>query len=163
MKLIVFLMGFVFIAGCGSASSNVSPVEEDTKEAAPTEPTTPEAPIPNTEREDVESTNVVGIWENSSCGERKYRRVINFLKDGKLEAVDEVAPCPSDRQCVWSGIIHWYGTWTIENRTVSLDIQPAKDGKMPEILPDEFVILNQDPVSIGGREGSNVCPYQKSK
>ncbi|MCP4600830.1 MAG: hypothetical protein GY847_09915 [Proteobacteria bacterium] len=163
MKRLFCLMGLVFVAGCGSASSSGSPVEKGTKTVKPTETETKEAPIPIDEEEESEPVKVTGEWENSSCGERKYRRSITFLEDGKFEAVDEVAPCPPDVQCIKSGIINWHGTWSLEDRSIALDIQPFEGRKMPEILPSGFVILRQDPVSVGGREGDIICPYQKSK
>jgi len=101
-----------------------------------------------------------GRWENSSCGERKFLRRINFSDDGTFAAVDEVAPCPPKVVCVWSGIVHWRGTWEREGKLLRLTLEPIDGKKQPEAPPDTFVVLGADPPSIGEQAGDLTCPYQ---
>jgi hypothetical protein len=102
----------------------------------------------------------VGRWENSSCGERKFLRRINFTDDGTFAALDEVAPCPPKVVCVWSGIIHWRGTWKLDGPLIRLAIEPIAGKKPPEAPPETFVVLADDPPSIGEQAGDLTCPYQ---
>ena len=102
----------------------------------------------------------VGRWENASCGERKFLRRINFADDGKFAAVDEVAPCPPKVVCVWSGIVHWRGSWALDDRLIRLSIEPIAGKKPPEAPPETFVVLSEEPPSIGEQAGELTCPYQ---
>ena len=102
-----------------------------------------------------------GSWENASCGDRTHLRRINFLDGGRFTAIDEVAPCPPKVQCVWSGIIRWSGDWRLDGRRITIEIKPGKDERAPESLPEEYIVLGEDPLSIGERIGELVCPYRR--
>jgi hypothetical protein len=165
MKLFVVSIAAAFVFGCGSTSSNSSqPSEEDKSEKQlPLTATAQEKPVFEASNNEPRQIDITGMWENSSCGDRKYRRQVNLVEDGQFNAVDEVAPCPPDKKCVWSGIIRWNGTWTLKNRAIALDVKTPASGKLPETIPEEFVVLGEDPVSIGERGGDIICPYQKRK
>ncbi len=162
MKLLVLTMGAVLFAGCGGASSGGTAAEDNEGQAQD-----PAAQGKDGNAETPLSTaapvDITGPWENSSCGDRQYRRQITFQEGGKFAAVDEVAPCPPGTQCVWSGIVYWHGTWSLVDHTISLNSKPVEAGKMPEQLPEEFVVLAEQPLSIGEKYGEIICPYQKKK
>ena len=104
-----------------------------------------------------------GTWENGSCGERKYLRKVSFEIGGRFTAVDEIAPCPPDLPCDLPGIINWSGAWSVDDKDIRIESSESPDGRMPEIVPDSFVILINEPISIGEKKGSLVCPYTKQK
>jgi hypothetical protein len=103
----------------------------------------------------------VGVWENSSCGEREFLRRIELKGDGTFSAVDEVAPCPPEAKCVWSGVINWRGTWEKAGERIALSLEPVPGEKPLEFQPEGFVILAEDPVSIGEQTGELVCPFRR--
>jgi len=140
----------VLVLGCGGAGTNQG-VEAD-------EGPEPEAPAAQVAAD--ETADVVGSWENGSCGDREYNRRINFLKSGNFTAIDAVAPCPPDAQCVWSGIIRWSGGFEVDGDVIRLTVKPVEGEKMPDTMPTEFVVLGRDPLSIGERAGELVCPYR---
>lgn len=141
----------VLALGCGGAGSNHE-VETDQEPK-------PEAPASSTEADG--PVDVIGSWENGSCGDREYNRRVNFLGSGNFTAIDAVAPCPPKARCVWSGIIRWSGSWDIDGELIRLEIKPAEGEKMPDTVPTEFVVLGRDPLSIGERTGELVCPYRR--
>ena len=111
---------------------------------------------------DVAPTETIqGIWENSSCGERKYLRRVQFRGDGSFTAVDEVAPCPPSATCVWSGIINWGGSWKKIDEVIEIVPVFNKSSKAPETVPTGFLVLSQDPLSLGERDGDVVCPFKR--
>lgn len=105
--------------------------------------------------------SVTGVFENSSCADRKYLRRIKFLEDGSFTALDAVAPCPEGAQCVWSGIIHWRGTWKMSGDVIQIIPEFSGTEKRPETVPAEFVVLSRAPVALGEKMGDVVCPYQR--
>jgi len=143
-------------AGCGAAGSGNG--------AAGAEPTPAAAPDAGeaAAAEPAPAAPIVGGWENGSCGERHYRRLVRFFEDGRFTGLDEVAPCPPKAQCVWSGIIHWKGSWSFDGKRVSLEIEPIEGEKTPEAQPEEFEVVSADPFSIGERSGDVVCPYRRA-
>jgi hypothetical protein len=166
------IVAMLIVGGCastnageagGTTASDTAEPEDRSLEARPDDGSGEDPPRPAAT--EVEGPiDITGLWENASCGERKYRRKITFLeRDSKFVAVDEVAPCPPGATCVWSGIINWHGSWTIEGRTVRLKAKPLKSSKMPERLPEAFTILGTDPVSIGEQSNGVICPYQKTR
>ncbi|MDJ0763282.1 MAG: hypothetical protein QNJ97_09865 [Myxococcota bacterium] len=163
MKCMWGLLLLICIFGCSAATARAPVTEQDgaSKRALPAgangAPTTLEA----TESSTSSAPSPIGVWENASCGDRKFNRQITFLTNGRFAAIDQVAPCPPDETCVWSGIIEWHGTWKINGRLILIDVATTKAGKMPEQLPDGFVVLTESPLSIGERNGPLVCPYQQ--
>ncbi|MCP4674451.1 MAG: hypothetical protein GY854_02825 [Deltaproteobacteria bacterium] len=173
MKMLIVMAGVALITGCvalitgcgGTSSNGAAPKDEPSmaegsQAQAATADTTAENPA---ETEKVNSASIIGPWENSSCADRKYRRQIIFQEGDKFVAVDEVAPCPPNARCVWSGIINWHGTWSLENDLITLEMTPTKSGKPPENPPEQFVVLGENPISIGEKSGETICPYQKRK
>ncbi|MFO8072871.1 MAG: hypothetical protein R6V85_13440 [Polyangia bacterium] len=149
-------------AACGSAS-NGSPGGAS-PETGTTEPGASSAAARDVDPErgaaGVVEPGLLGAWENSSCGERKYRRRIEFFADGRFSALDEVAPCPPGAQCVWSGIVRWQGSWKIDGDLIELEPKPIEGERPLENPPDAFVVLGRDPYSIGEKTGELVCPYR---
>ena len=143
----------LFATGCGAGPG--SPATTGSVEAEPGSQAS--GPLSDEESE------IVGTWENSSCGERQYRRRIDFLAGGRLDAVDEVAPCPPNAKCVWSGIIRWKGSWSLDGKEISVQIEPVESERVPELLPDGYLVLDDDPISIGEKTGEIICPYQKAQ
>ncbi len=162
MKLRYFFSSIVFIVGCGGATASINP-EVDSPKVEPTPQQTALGEPPGSNEEDVSTPDFLGKWHNASCGERKYRREINFIDTGKFTAVDEEAPCPKGENCALPGIVEWQGTWTQNDKTIPLNVIPKAKTKAPERLPLEFVILREDPISIGERDNHLICPYQKSE
>lgn len=112
--------------------------------------------------EDTASEETIqGVWENSSCGERKYLRRVQFRGDSAFTAVDEVAPCPPSAKCVWSGIINWGGSWKRIDDVIEIVPVFDKSSKAPETVPTEFLVLSKNPLSLGERDGDVVCPFQR--
>jgi hypothetical protein len=147
--------------GCGAAGSE--PATGDDQQAAEATGATDNGagePAPINPTDALAGFSPVGRWENSSCGDRQFLRRINFTDDGKFVAVDEVAPCPPKVVCVWSGIVHWRGSWKLEERLIRLTLEPIQNQKQPEVAPDAFVVLGADPPSIGEQAGELTCPYQ---
>jgi hypothetical protein len=104
---------------------------------------------------------LIGGWQNASCGERDYLRKYEFHKNGTFAAVDEVAPCPEEAECVTSGIIEWQGTWSLGDLGIELTPRPKEGGKLPEQVPESFVVLSMSPLSIGEKTGQLVCPFRR--
>jgi hypothetical protein len=165
MKAFFLSIAAVAVMGCGSLGSNGSrPTEKSEGKGKPPPPArTDEEPVSKAPDNGSKLLDVTGMWENSSCGERKYKRTINFVKEGRFNAMDEIAPCPPEKKCVWSGIVLWRGTWFLQDRSVKLDIEPLQTDKLPETMPEEFVVLTEEPVSVGEKSGDIICPYQKGK
>jgi hypothetical protein len=163
MKYLAFVLSMV-VAGCGGAGAGESTSQEAPViapiQATAVEPDT-QTPEPVVAKEKTGPVDITGAWENSSCGERQYPRKVSFNDKGTFTGLDEVAPCPPNAMCVWSGIISWGGTWKLEDRDIVIDIKPIGGDKQPDSLPKGFVVLATDPVSIGEREGDVICPYQK--
>ncbi|HUT77298.1 MAG TPA: hypothetical protein VM285_06415 [Polyangia bacterium] len=152
----------LLLAACGSAGANGPAGDEPVPPTAP-EPATPEAvePAAVAEGGGGDAAGLVGAWENGSCGERKYRRRVELFADGRFAAVDEVAPCPPGARCVWSGIIRWQGTWSLEGRILTITVEPAKGDRLPDVVPGSFEIIADDPVALAERTVDLVCPYRR--
>jgi hypothetical protein len=105
------------------------------------------------------------VWQNGSCGDRKYVRKLTFNEDGTFTARDEVAPCPEgrDQQCVSSGVIDWQGRWTLAARTIRIEVEAGESGRLPDQVPDAFVVLSDSPLAIGEKRDRLVCPYRNEK
>lgn len=154
MKYWVFGIAIIALAGCQKKSST----EVVTKHF----PNIPQ-PVPAAQPEpfQLQASALAGEWQNASCGERQYLRRITFVADGTFTAIDEVAPCPEDAQCVSSGIIEWRGTWRTDGKTIPIEATPAEEGRLPELLPEAFVVVAEAPLSVGEQIGSTVCPYRR--
>jgi hypothetical protein len=151
----------LLLAACGSAGANGQAGDEPVPRAAP-------APGPDGEDEPaaasgsgISADGLAGAWENASCGERKYRRRIEFFAGGRFAAVDEVAPCPPGARCVWSGIIRWQGTWRLEHRSISIAVEPTEGDRLPEVVPGSFEVVADAPATLAERTGELVCPYRR--
>ena len=166
MKRLIIFTGLLLFSGCGAAHSEQDRTGERAAKEAVSPSVSPEDP--SAEKGDLAEDrsaetggDLLGVWEKASCGDRKYVRRVTFKKEGNFTAVDEVAPCPEQGNCVSSGILHWEGTWSKNEETIDLEITPKDGAKLPEEIPATFVILRPDPISIGERDKHLVCPYQK--
>jgi hypothetical protein len=104
---------------------------------------------------------LVGTWQNGSCGERQYLRKITFGEVGEFQAVDEIAPCPEGETCAVTGIAHWHGTWMAEGKTITIEALPREGEKLPDQIPEAYVVVAETPLSIGEQLGKTVCPYRR--
>ncbi len=164
MKVMMILVS-VLLVGCGAAGPGGGAAEVEEAQAADDTAVSDAPGVVAGSDEKTPQGEVVGSWENASCGERQYIRRIAFDKAGTFVAVDEVAPCPPNEQerCVSSGIIEWRGSWILTDNTITLEAEPVEGGKMPELVPDGFVVLSRNPFSLGESIGELVCPYQRAK
>jgi hypothetical protein len=87
---------------------------DDTTVDVPPLPSASETPISS------QTPDLSGTWSSATCGKRAYERIIIVTSDGKFTADDRVSPCPPDKQCVWSGIVHRTGTWKRVALTLAL-------------------------------------------
>ncbi len=153
MKRIIIIATLVW--GCGGADTPVEPQRPlpppDMDAGAPVESDAPEL-----------SSGLSGLWQNASCGDRKYLRSVAFSEDGTFTARDEIAPCPeeADGECAVSGVIEWLGNWTLDGMGILITPQAPPGGRLPEQMPDRFVVLSNPPLSIGEQIGQLVCPYR---
>lgn len=104
--------------------------------------------------------SVVGAWASPSCGERTYPRHIVFAPDATFQSEDLVSPCPPKVVCVWSGIVHRKGTYTVSggNITLTLTGNPAPQGKP---LPDTLGIDPATGAPFEPANGSPACTYTR--
>jgi hypothetical protein len=165
MKSFVVFAGFLLLAGCATGHSVQGQSADMTvlsEEVSQENQTAGSEALASGDEVGLEE-ELRGVWENASCGDRKYLRSIAFEKDGKFTAVDEVAPCPGYGECVSSGVLNWAGNWLGKERTIELELNPVDGVKLPEQIPSLFVILSQSPLSIGEQDDNIVCPYRKRK
>ncbi|MCU0661244.1 MAG: hypothetical protein MUC50_02845 [Myxococcota bacterium] len=159
MKLLSSLLLFASLLGCGTAS----------QAPALSTPQAPEAATASLAPQDaafdpVDASRVVGTWDNSSCGERKFRRQVVLEASGKISGTDFVAPCPPRAQCVWSGIVGWRGTWSSTSAGLSVALEPlAGDSPGSAPMPQSFVIVGEDSPLLAERDGEIVCPYKRAR
>lgn len=149
------LLGVSLLAACGSAGVNGASGDEPRRRPEPAATAAAE------QAREPAAEGLTGAWENGSCGERAYRRRIEFFADGRFTAVDEVAPCPPGARCVWSGIIRWLGTWSLEGRVITITVEPAEGDKLPEMVPESFEFTGDPPATLAERIGDLVCPYRR--
>jgi len=164
MKRISIVLCLFLAFGCGGAGAGKSGTGAVGEPAAST-PVAADETTPVAAQDDARSSGdeLYGVWENASCGERRYLRRIEFQNGGRFTAVDEVAPCPDGDNCVSSGLLHWQGAWRLVDRVVELTLESVDGTRAPDQTPDEFVVLSDAPFSVGSRSGKLVCPFKKRK
>jgi hypothetical protein len=74
-----------------------------------------------------------------------------------------VAPCPDGSDCVSTGVIRWQGQWRLDTGVIAIEIETIPGEKGPEQPPGDFLVLNDEPISIGARRDKLVCPFKKRK
>ncbi len=72
-------------------------------------------------------------WSSSSCGERAYERRLTLSPDFRYQGMDLVSPCPPSARCVWSGVVHFSGRWSMDSGDLVLAETQAEEG--PGVLP----------------------------
>jgi hypothetical protein len=102
------------IASCFLLSACSPSQPKDTTIEVPPQASASETPVSSQE------PDLSGTWSSATCGKRAYERIIIVTSDGKFTADDRVSPCPPDKQCVWSGIVHRTGTWKRVALTLAL-------------------------------------------
>ena len=145
-KLILFAFGVsTLVAACGtSAPTNngptpvVSLTTSSTNATSAPSATTAPAGTASAGSEPAPSSNpgIVGIWQSSSCGKRKYARLIQFETGGAFQGRDLVSPCPPGTRCLWSGIVNIKGTFEVQTDKIKLaNSQPAAGPAPAEPFP----------------------------
>ena len=86
------------------------------RDTASTTPTATAAPP-------ADASGWVGNWRSPPCGKRPYTRDLELKPKGVAVVHDRVSPCPPDVACVWSGIITYEGTWTLQDGRVELKLE----------------------------------------
>lgn len=108
------------------------------------------------------ASSLVGTWLSTSCGERAYPRLITFEADGSFAAEDRVSPCPPGARCVWSGIVHRTGTYTVEGETVRLQTEPSQQQKPGVAFPERLRLVPGPVERLVEEAGTDAdCVYSK--
>ena len=123
---------------------------------APATATTTDQPTGATKPE----PSVVGTWASPSCGERTYPRHIVFAPDGTFQSEDLVSPCPPKVACVWSGIVHRKGTYTVSGGKIALT-PSGNPGPQGRPLPDTLGIDPATGAPFEPADGSPACTYTR--
>ena len=121
--------------------------------AAPSPPVAPPPPEPT-----ADGTRFVATWTSPSCGERTYERRITLNPDFSFVGEDRVSPCPPDTTCVWSGIVNWTGTWSIDGPKLALDEEWSDNQGFQELArPAE--LKHTRGTELAEWSGEELCPY----
>lgn len=103
-----------------------------------------------------EGTRFVATWQSASCGERSFPRELVLNPDFTYSGTDYISPCPVDAQCIWSGIVTWNGTWSMEGPALKLTEQgEANDHGFPH--PTE--LKHGRGMELAEVDGEALCPY----
>lgn len=140
-----------------TAPATTAPATAASPPATTTSPATIAAPGTGTS-----PPSILGAWVSPSCGERTYPRHIEFASDGTFHSEDLVSPCPPNVVCVWSGIVHRKGTYTLAAGKITLTVEGAP-GAQGKPLPDT---LGVDPTTSAPFEPANgtpACTYSPLK
>jgi len=100
----------------------------------------------------------VGSWLSPSCGERTYGRQLHLAADGTFQAQDLVSPCPPKVACVWSGIIHRQGTYTLADGKIVLT-EKGEAGPQGKPLPATLGVDSSTHAPFETDSAGKVCPY----
>jgi hypothetical protein len=158
MKYATYRFVFIMLLGCGGASPPAQTTAEDTSPPG----TDLFAPASLEQHALGKAAVALGTWDNSSCGERKFRRRVIIEPSGRILGTDFIAPCPPQAQCVWSGIANWHGTWSETPNGLDVSLEPiAGDSPGSLALPVSFVIVTGDEPTLAERSGGLVCPYHR--
>jgi hypothetical protein len=106
-------------APAGPTSSPSNPATTATPTTSPTDPAaTPTATTaePTPTASSSPELRWAGTWSSPSCADRTYERRITLKEDKTFRAEDRVSPCPPGVQCIWSGIVGWQGTYTLDEK-----------------------------------------------
>lgn len=141
--------------GCAHRAS----VEAATKDAEEAKKIAPTIASNSTQEEATEREALLGVWTSGSCGHRAYLRRIELRADGRFAARDAVAPCPQGARCAWSGVIDWAGGWSVEEGIIPLEIDSGQ--RLPDRVPDRFIVMNGETLRIAEQTGDVVCPYRR--
>jgi hypothetical protein len=74
-----------------------------------------------------------------------------------VTGIDAVSPCPPKVVCAWSGIVHWEGSWKLEDGRASLVLAKPKSGP-PLNLPAQLE-WDGAPVEV---QGGARCLYTRA-
>lgn len=150
---------------CAPACSPTATAPEggvSTTTAAPTTPSTPTTSATTSSQGGTAKPDapLTGTWKSPSCGDRKYPREIQFAADGTFDSADLVSPCPPNVACVWSGIVHHKGTFTVAGGKITLTVSEP-GGAQGKPLP---ATLGLDPATgapFEQADGTPACPYTR--
>ncbi|MCB9761905.1 MAG: hypothetical protein H6739_18905 [Alphaproteobacteria bacterium] len=106
----------------------------------PAGPGTAPPPPPPLQDPIAEPGGVVSAWSSTACHDRQYERRITLNPDFTYVGEDLVSPCPPNARCVWSGIVHFTGTWAQTGATdpVTLTEEKTLDGDKGQPRPTEL-------------------------
>ena len=97
-------------------------------------------------------------WVSEACGERAYERVLSLAADHSYSGQDLISPCPPTARCVWSGVVHFSGSWSDEGGVLVLVEEAADPGPGLAPRPTRLVLVD-GLVAEEGPDGP--CVYQR--
>lgn len=105
--------------------------------------------------------NIEGTWMSPSCAERAYARFITF-EAGAFTAEDRVAPCPPGAQCIWSGVVHRSGRYSIDGDVIHLQTERGGQASAGAAFP-ERMRLDPGPIEVAVTDaGDRIdCVYSR--
>lgn len=151
LALVPALLG----AGCAPSPDPNAPDYGSTTTA----PTTGTATEP-TGTDASPAVSVVGTWASASCGDRTYPRHIDFAAGGTFSATDLVSPCPPQVVCVWSGIVHRTGRYSVDGDAITLTVS-GPGGAPGKPFPASLGLDPRTGAPIETDSAGNVCPYER--
>lgn len=104
--------------------------------------------------------SLVGTWVSPSCGERTYARELDLAADGTFRAADLVSPCPPKVVCVWSGIVHRKGTYTVAGGKITLT-PSDQGGPQGQPFPETLGIDPATGAPFEPDNGGPACTYAR--
>jgi len=168
-RMMMILAGAALASLVSCAEGNGKSDETSAAKAAVKQPTVlkakPASAEPGEETKPVTIEDVLGSWQNGSCGTRKYTRNITLFSDNRFEAADLIAPCPPEVRCVWSGVISWRGTFTFAEDRVTLktETEPSDQIRGAGGWPKSFAVLPGTPPTVAETSPDGMtCPYRKA-
>ncbi len=162
--MVLTFVTFSIVVACASTNDKSPASPNDESASQQTLKAEPTSEVASAEAEPKE-LDILGTWENSSCGTRKYKRVITFLDGLNFEAADLVQPCPPKVTCVWSGVINWRGKYTKKDDQISLNVETEVSQRIETMggWPAGYIILSGEIGSIAEQSPEGVtCPYHRA-
>ena len=90
----------------------------------------------------------VGNWESPHCGNRAHKRQLHLRKDHRFEGRDHLSPCPPEKKCIWSGIVHFEGSWSRHGDTIELVVSSKNPAGHDGMFIDRIIWNKSRPVEI---------------
>jgi hypothetical protein len=103
----------------------------------------------------------IGDWVGEPCGARKYVRWIHVAAGGVVAGQERVSPCPKGVACVWSGIVEWNGSYTLEGEELVLTVTPPKAGGAAQASLPQRLTWDADTSSPREQLDGETCLYSR--